>query len=140
MIAVDPDDLGRLILRLRGLGRLFKAPSGLLRQVGEGVEAQTRQRIFHEKTSPEGVRWRPWSTAYAKTRGPQHSLLVDTHDLVDSIDSKSDSKSATIFSDVVYAGYNQTTRPYLGISAQNAAEMEAFLAPLLEGLFVEAMI
>jgi phage gpG-like protein len=110
-----------------------------MRQVGQGVELQTRMRIYHEKTDPEGNRWRPWSANYAKTRKPQHSLLIDTHDMVDSIDSKSTDQTATIFSDVFYAGYNQATRPFLGVSQQNASDIEQFLAPVLEELFVEAM-
>lgn len=141
----DTREIDRLALRLRGLAAMVRAPAGIAHDVAAGVAEQTRYRLEVEKTSPDGKRWAPWSTAYARTRKPRHSLLIGERDLVDSIDSTSTARTATIFSDVIYAGTHQDgsgnipARPYLGLSEQNAAEISMWLGEALDQLASEAL-
>lgn len=143
----DTREIDRLALRLRGLTAMVRAPAGIAHDVAAGVAEQTRYRLEVEKTSPDGRFFQQWSRAYARTRLPKHSILIGEHDLVDSIDSSSTARTATIFSDVVYAGVHQDgyapsaipARPYLGISEQNAAEISMWLGEALEALASEAL-
>jgi len=57
----------------------------LLDALGGIVESQTRRRIADEKSSPDGKPWAAWSSAYAKTRHGNQSLLQGDGDLLDSI-------------------------------------------------------
>lgn len=136
---VDTTEIDRLAVRLKGLAFMLARPAGIMRTVAQGVEHQTRRRIFFEKRAPDGRPWRPWSASYARTRGAGHSLLIDTRAMVDGLDSSSTAREATIFSRRPYAGRNQRTRPFLGLSAENVRDVEQWLAPALEDLFREAM-
>lgn len=136
---IDARQIEQLALRLRGLLVQLQRPAGVMRTVAEGVEHQTRRRIFFEKRAPDGTAWRPWSEAYARTRGPEHSLLIDTRAMVEGINSRSSTRTATIFSTRPYAGKNQATRPFLGISEKNRRDIEAWVGPALEAMAVEAL-
>lgn len=138
-MSVDTHEIDRLILRVKGLRFQLQNPAGLMRTVAQGVETQTRHRIHNEKTAPDGRRWRPWSKAYAKTRGPQHSLLIDTRKMVDGIDSRSGSRTAEIFSKRPYAGKHQRERPFLGLSRENASDISAWLAGAVLDMTREAL-
>lgn len=66
--------------RLRQFARQFPgrlSRSGL-RRGAKVIKAQTVDRIKRTKTDEDGRKWEPWSTDYAATRGPRHSLLVDS--------------------------------------------------------------
>lgn len=77
---------------------------GLLDAIGQQQEDSARRRIFETKRTPSGKRWAPWSTSYAKTRGPQHSLLRAGGDLADTMAHEVDGKSAVLVgSSMVYA-------------------------------------
>jgi hypothetical protein len=104
------------------------SPESASKDVGELVRTQTKHRIEREKKAPDGTPWAPWSAAYAQTRGPQHSLLIDTRDMVDGLDMQYSGPDAIVSSDRPYAGKNQATRPFLGISDANAVEIEHTLA------------
>jgi phage gpG-like protein len=54
-------------------------------RIGQQQEDSARRRIRETKRSPSGKRWPVWSPSYRKTRGPEHSLLVDTGALADSM-------------------------------------------------------
>lgn len=108
-----------------------------MRGIAKGLVHQTRVRIYFEKTDPEGRKWRPWSIAYAKTRRAQHSLLVDTHDMVDGLQTKSTGNTATVFSRAPYAGAQQAgvvdpPRAFLGLSDANARDLEYWIGPEFE--------
>lgn len=79
---------------------------GVLSEIGQTLEDSARRRISETKRSPSGQRWDPWSRRYAKTRGPQHSLLVGTGNLRDSLTHQIDSSryEVTVGSNLVYAG------------------------------------
>lgn len=137
--AADDREVQRLALKVRGLLFMLQSPAGIMRQIAEGLEFQTRTRIHLEKTDPDGNPWRPWSRRYAATRRPpDHSLLKDTWALVDGLQHESTGSSATVFSTRPYAGHVQKTRPFLGLSEQNAADLEAWLGPAIDHLTAEA--
>lgn len=104
----------------------------LLDAMGAIVETQTRRRIESEKESPDGQSWVDWSPRYAKTRHGGHSLLQNEGHLHDSIQFLVTGDVVEIGSNLVYAAPQQfgleerniPDRPYLGISADNGAELE----------------
>ena len=156
MITVDTTALDQMVLRVRGLRQQVRKPAGIMRTVAQGVELQTKHRIRNEKTAPDGKRWAPWSEAYARTRKKGvHSLLMDTWAMSDDkLGSKSSATTATIFNTAPYAGRHQTggfninsqgratvlpARPFLGLSRQNAEDIQNWLGPMLERMSVESL-
>ena len=119
-LTVDVRDLQRLQQRLAKLTDLGPA----LAAIAAYGESSTRQRLSDDKTDPAGNAWEPWSPAYAKTRGPQHSLLESRGDLIDSIVHDSDAAQAAWGSNLIYAATHQLgddsrgipDRAYLGLS------------------------
>lgn len=79
----------------------------LLSRIGSLAESQTRRRIDDEKTSPDGTPWTPWSAAYEKTRHGNHSPLVSSRSLRDSIEFQVERNKVRIGSALVYAGVHQ---------------------------------
>lgn len=128
------------------LGRLLSLINGeltqqLLEGLGALIESQTRRRIQTEKTDPNGQAWKPWSPEYAKTRKPRHSLLIDFGNpgLLESIQYLMGDRKVIIGSNMNYAGYNQATRPFLGVggpgSKPRAEILEAAAAFAKKELF-----
>lgn len=77
----------------------------LLDAIGQQQEDSARRRITQTKRSPEGKAWQPWSRDYAKTRGPQHSLLRSEGHLADSLTHQViGGEAVDIGSNLVYAG------------------------------------
>lgn len=115
---------------LRRVGQHFNkvAMAGrrdLLEQLAGVAEAQTKRRILDDKKAPDGTPWKEWSDEYAKTRGNQHSLLVGHGDLHDDIAAEVSGKlSITVFSIREYAGAQDATRPFMGMSKDDAKEFE----------------
>ena len=98
----------------------------LLDELGQTVEDAARRRILDEKRAPDGRRWAPWSERYARTRGPQHSLLRgNTGYLADSLDHQVDGDTVIVGSNLVYAASHQfgdedrriPARPFISDSA-----------------------
>jgi len=117
----------------------------LLDALGAEGEAQTRRRITEEKTAPSGTPWAPWSPAYAKTRKGNQSLLQSKNNLLDSITHNVIGNDEVEWgSNVVYAaihqfggagvGKNIPARPYLGLSSDNQADMDAIMTDWARGL------
>lgn len=75
----------------------------LLDALGGIVESQTRRRIADEKTSPDGSPWVEWSSAYAKTRHGNQSLLQGDGDLLDSIQYVVQRNQVRVGSPLAYA-------------------------------------
>lgn len=146
ILDVDTLPVERMVLRLRGLSEQVRRPTGIMRTAAHGVEHQTKVRIYHTKTSPDGKRWAPWSVHYAKTRKPgHHSLLMDTwHMAADTLRSSSTATKATVFLGHP-AGFHMTgtrkmpARPPLGLSLENVADLERWLGPSLEQMAREAL-
>ena len=147
-ITVDVDPIQRLRLGLTGLRFQLLRPAGITQGVARGVEAQTVDRIHNTKTAPDGRKWAPWSRAYARTRnaGSGHSLLKDTWDMVGGVGSSSTTHTATVKVPAP-AGYHDSDEPrtrlpqrkILGLSRQNADDLENWLAPVLEHMAAEAL-
>lgn len=132
---IDTRDLDRLNRRLADFGRLDTRR--LMHAVGAEVETQTRRRIADEKTAPDGTPWAPWSPGYADTRDAGDSLLQDEGHLLDSIHAfvYLDGQGVEVGSNLVDAAIHQwggepvgshiPARPYLGLSADNEADVQA---------------
>ncbi len=128
IVELDTTQVVQLLHHVQRFRAWCMAPESAAQAVGLLVVQQTKHRINTEKKAPDGTAWAPWSASYAKTRGPQHSLLIDTRDMVDGIDMQFSGPDAVVSSDRPYAGKNQKTRPFLGLSDANAAEVEHTLA------------
>ncbi len=130
---------------LASLSRLSENDLGQLAdEVGRVMLDQTQRRIESEKTAPDGTAWVPWSAAYAERitkgqRGTAKSLLIGQGypGLLDSLTNASSGMEAVVGSNLIYAAVHQfgsadgggiPARPYLGISADNAAEIEDFVS------------
>jgi len=114
--------------------------------VGQLVESQTKERIATEKRAPGGAAWAPWSPDYATTRGAAQSLLVSENNLLTSIQNYTRGLTAEVGTNLVYGAIHQfggadvgkaglPARPYLGLSAQNEADIrDLVIDSLREGL------
>ena len=140
---VDLRALGRLADRIAALGDMDLRP--LMDELGAAVASQTQRRIDSEKTGPDGSPWEPWSASYAATRHHNQGLLVGSGALRDSIGHVVGLSGdfAEIGSNLVYAAAHQygldmsivgsrrrvtiPARPYLGISAENEADLVALV-------------
>jgi phage virion morphogenesis protein len=126
----------------RALARLSPA---LLAQVsdevGSLIEDQTKRRIEDDKTSPDGQPWAPWSPRHVarlskRNRATARSLLVGEGDLRDSIQNLVTGTDIMVGTPVIYGAIHQfggdtsaghpaiPARPYLGLSIENATEVE----------------
>jgi phage virion morphogenesis protein len=124
----------RAELKIEQLSKLDK--SELLESLAQLGEQQTKRRISEEKESPDGESWKDWERAYALTRHSGHSLLMGDGNLLESIASTAPSGDEIAWgSNLIYAavhnfghtfddGREVPERRYLGISADNAEEME----------------
>ena len=119
----------------------------LLKNIGVEVETQTQER-FDTQLSPEGKRWQELAEKtrkyYArKFPGHRRSILVGSGGLRDSIESQVGDWSVLVGATKIYAATHQygrrniPSRPYLGISSSNAADIMAitqeFLVKLITG-------
>lgn len=147
----DLSGLPQLAERVARLGRADR--SALLDDLGAEVASQTQRRISEEKRGPDGERWPAWSASYARTRHGNQSLLVASGNLLDTITHVVSGERVEIGSNLVYAAAHQfgldssvvssrrrvsiPARPYLGLSGNNEADLEAltddYLRRTLEG-------
>lgn len=137
-------DFDQPIAALDGLARLDK--SELMDGLGALGASQTKRRIEEEKNGPDGPGW--------KENAEGSSLLFQSGALADSIDHQAEGSDAVAWgSDLIYAGVHQfgaviepksakalafsvggspvfarqveiPARPYVGISQDNAREIE----------------
>lgn len=142
-IEVTAQGLEQVMRRIAGLADLNRAV--LLDQLGGLVETQTKKRIADEKRSPDGEPWKP------NIEGT--SILFREGYLLGSFHYVADANEVRIGSGLVYAAIHQfggtivpkkaktlaftlkgktvfatrvamPARPYLGVNAENAAEIE----------------
>ena len=112
----------------------------LMETLGTLVEGQTKRRIVAEKTSPDGAAW-PSLKAATIARKSSKSILVDTGRLLGSISHTSSGSSATVGTNVAYAGFLQSgtrkmpARPFLGISEANMSEIRSAVDAWVAGAF-----
>lgn len=95
----------------------------LMRSLSRAVIRQTRDRILHTKTSPDGVVWP------ARTRSYPWPLMVKTGKMANSVKASISGSTARVRIMVDYYGYHHTgtrnmvARPSLGLSAADVAEL-----------------
>lgn len=94
--------------------------------MGTIVENQVRRRISKQEGAPDGSSWEPLSDSYEKWKQQRSSggILELYGDLRDSLTHNVLSDGVEIGSNLVYAGVQQETRPYLGLSDDNVSELE----------------
>lgn len=119
-VTIQAAGLERMAGRLHALGVALGEP--LLERIADEVAGQTRTR-FETKREPSGRAWKPWSPAYAATRPPGASLLIDTGALLQSIETAVAGERVELLARRPYAGAVQGPRPYLGIGQNDAAEL-----------------
>lgn len=101
-------------------------------ELAELVAAQTRERIDEEKAAPSGAPWAPVSTRYA-ARNPGRSLLEKTGALLASIRVQQITEAGFVVgSDLPYANRQNFRRPFLGLSAENEAEIDRTLESVIQ--------
>lgn len=107
-------------------------------EIGAMVEDQTKRRIEDEKTAPDGTPWAPWSAGYAErlAKKTARSLLVGEGNLRDSIQNLVTGTDIAVGTNLPYGAIHQfggdvsqghppiPARPYLGLSVENATEIE----------------
>lgn len=113
-------------------------------EVGMLIEDQTKLRVADEKTAPDGGAWPAWSEAYAETRKPHHSLLVDSGNpgLLESIQNYTTGMAAVVGTNLIYGAIHQfgsedgslPAREYLGLSADNRTAIEDLVVGRVEDL------
>ncbi|ALG69420.2 phage virion morphogenesis protein [Beggiatoa leptomitoformis] len=125
-------DLDNLLRQLDGI----LGTTDTMEFIAQLVEGQIKDRISKEKTAPNGTRWQQWSKRYARTRKPEHSLLIDTGDLLKSIhNGVINTAEAFVATDSVYGAVHQfgnpkkniPARPFFGLSEDNKNDVEAEL-------------
>ena len=145
-IQVESAGLERLAKRLAAIADAA-ARSSLLESVAAEIESQTHRRIRSGGPAPDGAAWAPWSAAYARTRQAK-SKLFSQGDLDDSIQALVTGEEAEVGTNLVYGAIHQfgggeagiaiPARPYLGLSASEAADIDAIVDDWLEGQIGEA--
>lgn len=127
-IVIGKHELDRLIARV---GQAAEADTyDMLDAIGQVLEDSARRRITDTKRTPGGERWKPWSKAYAKTRGAGKSLGRDRGHLLDSLTHQVDGKETVeVGATMVYAAAFQHGLDYQRVSDQAHVKMpgRAFL-------------
>jgi phage virion morphogenesis protein len=126
------------------IGRMIDPGGEFAEILAEHVVGQTKVRIEEEKRSPDGAAWAPWSAAHAATRhGNQSLLLAGGEDyLLESIAAETSDDAVRVGSGPVYGAVHQfgsrdgstPARPWLGLSAENRAEIEQLAVDLFDEL------
>ena len=143
-LVVNDRDLRFLQTRLLRTARNLDDRDSLMASLAAEGEGQTRRRIDEEKTAPDGTPWAPWSPKYAKTRGPENSLLVSEGNLLASIESFANGDSAGWGSNLIYARTHQQgdmkrnipARPYLGLSDRDVEDLMAIIGQFMDEAIV----
>ncbi len=111
--------------------------SGLMAQIGAFVRQSTKERIASGKQSLDGVSWANLAPSTIAAKG-HDEILIDTHELWDSILYQASDDMVVIGSSIAYGSYLQTgtrkmpARPWLGLSADDMAEIGQLVANYLE--------
>jgi phage virion morphogenesis protein len=154
-LQLDAAELEAAVVGIEALAdRLLADRPALMEAIGAEGETQTRRRLRTEKTAPDGTAWPDWSPGYAATRHGGHSLLMGKGHLEDSITSDAGADGVTWGSNLVQAAVHQAgadfstikghrrvkipARPYLGLSAENEADMQAVLDDWARGVLAGA--
>lgn len=134
-VTIEARGLERLRERLNRFAGLHLGE--LRTQIGGEIENQTKRRIAEEKQSPDGTLWADWSSDYAATRGPGHSLLEAEGYLANSITFDVSGAQIEVGTSRVYGAIHQfggaevgraiPARPFLGVSSDNEDDLLALI-------------
>ena len=145
-ITSEFEGLRPVLDRMNALANPRLAGEGLA-QLGGLVENQTTAR-FDERRSPEDEAWAAWSPGYAKDRKKGQSLLVASGGYRDSFAWDLTGDSLRVGSPMIFAALHQfggtddmapgpaavPARPVLGVSPENAVEIEEAMAGWIESV------
>jgi len=84
-VVIGLHEMEKLRKRFGDLQKALGESTELAQLIGDQQVASAQRRIRNTKRDPRGRRWKPWSEAYRKTRKGQHSLLVSSGSLLDSL-------------------------------------------------------
>jgi phage gpG-like protein len=112
--------------------------------IGESALRKVRKR-FDTETAPDGTAWKTLaeSTIKAKahrkrtgkpyrTNAEPSAILKDTFTLRDSITYRPTNQSVAIGTNIFYGGFNQNTRPFLGVDNEDVIEIVEIIRDYLE--------
>lgn len=105
----------------------------ILNTIGHELTESTKTRIQDEKRSPEGEAWKPLEPGYAARKRQESSggILVYVGNLLQSITYNVSPTKVLVGSNEVYANRHQQTRPYLGVSDDDANAINQFIRDAL---------
>ena len=106
-----------------------------LNAIGNELTESAKSRIADEKKSPEGVAWAPLEPEYAARKRQYSSggILEYTGNLLNSMTYNVSATDVRVGSNEVYANRHQQTRPYLGVSEDDANTINQFIRDALAG-------
>ncbi len=108
--------------------------------IAEMLLESTKQR-FDDKQSPDGTLWAALAPkTIRRKKKPGSSILVESGMLIDQLVTESDGHHAAIGSNMIYAATHQfgaeerniPARPFLGLSAQDEADIASLLLAWLQ--------
>lgn len=100
---------------------------------------QLRRRIQIEKAEPDGPPWAEWSDSYAATRGPEHSIGIDTGEMLGSVMRRiRGGDRVDIFPEAEHAQYFHKDRPLAGFGDEDVQQIEDVFALRIDALIEEA--
>lgn len=106
-IVLEDTDLNR---QISAIAKSVSDLSPAMKQTGEYLVAQTKNRFVHTETAPDGKKWQPLSQRYltsrAKKRNPNR-ILVLSRGLYESVHHVADKRSVTVGPNKVYAAVHQ---------------------------------
>lgn len=137
-LSLQIDGLDRVSARIRNFANIQHEIPALLENLGGIVASQLKTRINDEEGAPDGSPWDELDPDYAawkrEKKGDVGLLQFEGH-LLESIEYDVDGDSAVfVGSNLIYANYQHSMRPFIGLSADNLDEIDATLDEWLQGL------
>lgn len=134
---LDVRPLHALVKRMyRAYSRAEVERRPLARSIANALAEIAERRVRTTKIAPDGTPWAPWADSYARTRSGQHSLLMDTRELVDSFEPyvSRAGQVAGVKNTADHAGYVQAEREFLGMGPLEESAAEEAAREYLERL------
>lgn len=106
----------------------------ILNTIGHELTESTKERIQDEKTTPEGMPWKPLNEKYLqrKRRYSSGGILVYTGNLLQSMTYNASNTNVVVGTNEEYAKYVQAERPFLGVSSNDANAINQFIRDALD--------
>lgn len=128
----EVDGLDAVQIALKRLEALPTA--GIRKKVARTSKDAVERRIETGKRDLNRLRWAPWSPRYAATRGTQHSLLIDTGDLLASMEIKDIGDETHMGTNIEYAEKNNIERTFMGLDKQDESLVNRQITAWIEGI------